>query len=208
MCEALNSVLAQTLADFEVIVIDDGSDDGTAAWANTVTDPRVRYVCQPHQGAGAARNHGVLLAKGRYLSFLDSDDVWLPDKLRLQTDLLSNHVELDMVFGAYVQFGEANAETQPLPGYSSGTLLIRAGSLARAGAFSTQWRMGEFIEWYARALEAGLREAMLPDVVLRRRVHSGNMTAQSPEAKRDYARILHAIWSRRKSQQGDALLPY
>jgi glycosyltransferase involved in cell wall biosynthesis len=215
--EALGSVLAQTLIDLEAIVVDDGSDDGTAEWAKTVDDLRVRFLRQSNQGAGAARNHGVQQAKGQYIGFLDSDDLWLPDKLQLQINFLHAHPEVDMVFGAYVEFGESpdrndpssapECNSQPMPGYSSGTMLIHAEAFARAGAFATQWRVGEFIEWYARAQEAGLQEAMLPEVVLRRRVHSANLTAHMPEARRDYARILHSVWKRRQAGQADAQLP-
>jgi glycosyltransferase involved in cell wall biosynthesis len=212
---ALSSVLAQTFTDLEAIVVDDGSDDGTAGWATTLADPRVRYVRQANQGAGAARNHGVRLARGRLIGFLDSDDLWSPDKLRLQTGFLKTHPDIDMVFGACVQFGETGHSeasgtpefsSQPMPAYSSGTLLIRAEALTPAGEFATQWRVGEFMEWYARAQDAGLLETMLPDVVLRRRVHSGNLTAQMAETRHDYARILYAIHTRRQLRHGDAQL--
>lgn len=78
---AIESVLRQTYEDFEVIVVDDGSTDGTKAVVNTITDNRLRYVYQANQGAQVARNVGLRMACGTYISFLDSDDEWLPDFL-------------------------------------------------------------------------------------------------------------------------------
>lgn len=204
MPDALDSVLAQTWRDLEVIVVDDGSEDGTAMLMESVDDARVRYVSQPRQGAGAARNHGARLARGRYVSFLDSDDLWTSDKLQLQLAHLTRHPALDAVFGAYVQFTDDDshdklARTQPAaPGYSCGTLLIRREAFDRVGEFSTQWRVGEFIEWYARAQDCSLRDDMLPDIVLRRRVHAANGSAQNLDVRRDYARMLHAVVARRR----------
>jgi glycosyltransferase involved in cell wall biosynthesis len=78
---SIRSALAQTVQDLEVIVVDDGSADRTAAVAASVEDPRVRVVSQENGGTATARNHGIALAAGRYISFLDSDDLWLPQFL-------------------------------------------------------------------------------------------------------------------------------
>lgn len=78
---AIESCLAQTFAGFEVIVVDDGSNDGTDDVVASIADPRVRYLKQANAGAGAARNHGADAARGEFLAFLDSDDEFLPGKL-------------------------------------------------------------------------------------------------------------------------------
>jgi glycosyltransferase involved in cell wall biosynthesis len=75
---AVRSVLGQTLADFELIVVDDGSTDGTRELVAGMRDPRLRYGFQPNAGAASARNHGARLATGEFLTFLDSDDEALP----------------------------------------------------------------------------------------------------------------------------------
>ena len=82
--QALASILAQSFADFEIIVVDDGSTDGTESWLRAQTDPRIRVVRTEHAGAAEARNAGARQAQGRLLAFCDSDDLWMADKLEKQ----------------------------------------------------------------------------------------------------------------------------
>lgn len=85
--DAIESVMAQAMDDLELIVVDDGSTDGTADVV-PADDPRIRYTRQANHGVSAARNHGVRLARGRWISFIDSDDEWLPHKLHRQVEEL------------------------------------------------------------------------------------------------------------------------
>lgn len=78
---AVESVLAQTFAEFEMIIVDDGSTDDSAARVEAIDDPRITLVRQTNQGAAAARNHGVALARAAYVAFLDADDAWMPEFL-------------------------------------------------------------------------------------------------------------------------------
>ncbi len=88
--EAVASILAQTLADWELIVVDDGSRDGSVAWLESLGDPRIVVIAQPHSGNPAAlRNLGVERAQSPWIAFLDSDDLWAPEKLELQLARLS-----------------------------------------------------------------------------------------------------------------------
>jgi glycosyltransferase involved in cell wall biosynthesis len=204
LAEALESVLRQTFAALELIVVDDGSVDESAAIVRALPDGRVRLVRQDHRGAGAARNRGVEESRGRYLGFLDADDVWMPDKLARQVAVLDTDARLDMVFGHYLEFlgaeAGALAGVPAAPGYSSCTLLIRRAAMRAIGPFATTWRVGEFVEWYARALDGGFKCGMLPDVVLRRRVHATNSTRLPASALRDYARVAAAIVRRRRTE--------
>jgi glycosyltransferase involved in cell wall biosynthesis len=88
--DAVGSVLAQSYRHFELIVVDDGSTDGTHAKLAEF-GPRLRLIRQPRKGVSAARNKGVSVARGRYLAFLDSDDLWLPEKLKVQTRFMEGH---------------------------------------------------------------------------------------------------------------------
>jgi glycosyltransferase involved in cell wall biosynthesis len=94
--DTLASVFAQTYSNFELIVIDDGSSDETVSLLQTYGD-RVCLVAQPNQGPAAARNHGLRLAKGELIAFLDSDDLWLPEKLDKQVRFMQQHPDCGLI---------------------------------------------------------------------------------------------------------------
>jgi len=97
ICQAVDSVLDQTFADYEIIVIDDGSTDDTRERLEPYSG-RIRYIYQENRERSAARNNGIRCARGEYSAFLDADDYWLPDKLAKQVALLDTHPELGLVF--------------------------------------------------------------------------------------------------------------
>jgi glycosyltransferase involved in cell wall biosynthesis len=98
--ETLASVCAQTFPDFEVIVADDGSTDNTKEVVTSLGDTRIRYFWQPQSGGLPARvrNKAIGLSRGRYIAFLDSDDLWLPNKLEIQVPYMEAHPEVGFVF--------------------------------------------------------------------------------------------------------------
>lgn len=96
--EAIESVLKQTYAHFELIIIDDGSTDDTAKMVKMFTDPRIEYHFQENQGRSIARNLGLSLAKGEFVTFIDSDDLYLIHKLEQQVDYLQNHPQIGMIY--------------------------------------------------------------------------------------------------------------
>jgi glycosyltransferase involved in cell wall biosynthesis len=97
--EAVQSVLAQTYTRLELIVVNDGSTDDTVERLRRVVDPRLSVVTVAHGGVSAARNAGLAVATGTLVSFLDSDDLWLPDKLAIELDFLRRHPDIGLVFG-------------------------------------------------------------------------------------------------------------
>jgi hypothetical protein len=96
--QAIDSVLTQIYSHREVIVVDDGSTDGTGKTLAARYGDRIRYVWQENQGESVARNHGIELARGEYIALLDSDDLWLPEKLARQVAVLDANTDADMVF--------------------------------------------------------------------------------------------------------------
>ena len=90
IADAIQSVLAQTFDAFELIVVDDGSTDGTARLLSPC-DSRLKVLCQPPAGVAAARNAGVTMSRGKYIAFLDSDDLWSPAKLAVQASFMERN---------------------------------------------------------------------------------------------------------------------
>jgi len=100
LIEAIESVLSQTFKDFELLVIDDGSNDGTREIMDQYcqTDSRIKYFYQQNNGRSSARNKGLNESTGTYVTFLDSDDLYLPEKIEKQVSVLNKHPEFDLVY--------------------------------------------------------------------------------------------------------------
>lgn len=102
VCEAIDSVLTQTYKDFEIIVVDDGSTDNTPTLVPSYGPP-VKYIRQDNQGVSTARNRGIYHASGKYVAFLDSDDMFYPDKLSVQVSVMEAHPRESFSFTDYSQ---------------------------------------------------------------------------------------------------------
>jgi len=210
IAEALGSVLAQTLPPSEVIVVDDGSDDGTAAAVERVARESggvpVRLLRLGRNGGQpAALNHGVAAATGALIGFLDADDVWLPGKLVAQIALFRARPALDVVYGLTRQrwIGDAKGgggvrDGAPVPAYLPGTMLIRRAALDRVGRFDPRWRLGSVVDWYARSVDAKLAQDLVPDVVHERRIHGRNMGIVDARHRADYLGVVKAALDRRR----------
>lgn len=195
LAEAAESVLAQTHPAIELVVIDDGSTDATAAIASGL-GPRVRCGSTPRLGPAAARNAGLEMASGEFVTFIDADDRWPAGRIAAQLAALGGSPAPDVVFGHVAWF--PRDDRPPEPARLGTTMLTARRTFDAVGPLATEWRVGEFMDWLLRARELGLRELMLPDVVLERRVHEASLTVLERGAYGDYARILSAAMARRR----------
>ena len=207
--EAIESVLAQTYKHLEIIVVDDGSTDGTEEALGPYRE-RIEYIYQQNRGASAARNTGIFRARGDYIAFLDSDDLWVPEKLELQVDYLEKHADCGLVYtdceflvvrdGRVVERIEKN-----LTGYSGyaylqifmrnevfiPTVLLRRDCLGAVGYFDEKLTFFEDVDlWFrlSRCFKFGHIGKKL--AVCRR--YGDNITLSSPSALLEYARLLQS----------------
>ena len=208
LAEAIESVFAQTHRPLELIVVDDGSTDGTAAVAQAYGD-RLSFAQQENGGNGAARNRALQLATSDYFAFLDADDRFTPQKLELQLAALDADPGLDVVFGHVQEFvspeiaedvkAQIRNPAPVSPWTSPNLMLIRRDSFNRVGPFSATLRVGVTVDWFARATEAGLTTRVLQDVVLERRLHGQNNGVREQGKRLQYVEVLKASIDRRRA---------
>ncbi|MDX6512082.1 MAG: hypothetical protein QOE36_1586 [Gaiellaceae bacterium] len=207
--EAIESVLGQTHAAVDLVVVDDGSTtDGTRDVALRYA-PEVRCISLPHRGLGSARNSGVRAVRGEYLAFLDHDDIWPERKLELQLAALGTDPSPDLVFGHIREFVSPELEealadrvqcmSEPRPALLPGTMLVGRTTLDRVGPFPERWVTNDFLAWLLTARRIGLRETMLDEHMLWRRLHDNNFSYQADLARTEYLQVLKEGLDRRRS---------
>jgi len=206
--EAIQSVVAQTQPPKEIIVVNDGSTDESAAVARSF--PQVRLIEQENLGQAAARNHGVEEAVGTHLAFLDADDLWAVDKTALQMAKLNEDPSLDAVFGHAVEFRNddpavrsargTRRDSQSIPAYLPSALLISRKAFDAVGGYSSEFEIGEALEWFARARDQRVRMATLDQIVLKRRIHGDNLGIRKRTMQTEYARVLKLVIDRRRKR--------
>jgi glycosyltransferase involved in cell wall biosynthesis len=212
--EAVASARDQDLAPLEIIVVDDGSQDGSAEIAGLAGAVVLR---QQNRGAGAARNEGARRARGSMVAFLDADDRMLPGRLRLQSARLAEDPELDGVLGLIRTFDEEPVDRgpesgdepetvtrygPPEPGWLPSTLLVRRSSFLDSGGFDEELMAGEFVDWISRCRQQGRRFALVDHLVAERRAHAGNTTRDRARLRQGYLDVARLAVARHR-ERGD-----
>lgn len=209
VCEAINSVLDQTCRDFEIIVVDDGSTDGTGDVLSARYGDQIRYLYQENQGRAAARNRGIDVSSGEYLIFLDSDDCLLPNALAIQTSYLDHHPSVDVVYGDghYCDqdrnpLQRISLERPAIPEEGIAAIMVlhnivvathsamvrrQAVEKLNEPVFDTSLRGTEDADLWLRLAAKGMRFASHNEVICQYRIHEGNSTSPALSQQRRIA---------------------
>lgn len=212
LAEAIESVLAQSRPCDQVIVVDNGSTDRSAEIARGF-GPAVEVVSEPRPGIGAARNAAMAVASGDYVAFLDADDLWQPEKTRLQLAAFEAKPDLQLAFGHVLQFvspdvAAADAATLsvppgPQPGLYIGAMMARRSAVEAIGPWAEDVAVSDGLSFLLHARELNLAQAMLPETVTHRRVHGENHSIQNRGERSEFARQLKRSLDRRRGAPGE-----
>lgn len=211
--DALTSVFSQKTDSYEIIVVNDGSNDTVEL--EQALEPflnEIIYLKRQNGGPAAARNTGILVAKGEYIAFLDSDDQWLPTHLTEMRAVLERDPTLDLVYGDTVNFGDLAKEgattmgANPSEGLAtfeslvlckctvvSSTVVARREALLDAGLFDESFIQGEDFDLWARLAYRGGRIDYRKHIHARRRIHKTNLTVDTVGSYGGQARALRKL---------------
>ncbi len=181
---AIDSVLEQTFRNFEIILVNDGSSDRSGEIAASYSTVRL-FNCE-HKGIPAARNFALSKAEGELIAFLDSDDMWVPEKLELQMNYLNDHPDCEIIFCNYRNFTDIPKEQLTAAqrilldkkiDHCLTAACIKKTLFERFGGFDPDCAYAEDTEWTARIIMGGVDvSAHLDDILYMRRVHTDNIT--------------------------------
>jgi glycosyltransferase involved in cell wall biosynthesis len=208
--ETLSSILSQTRPVDEVIVVDDGSSDGSADLARSFGAP-VTVIETPHRGVGAARNTAIAAATGQVIALCDADDLWHPDKIECQLDLVDDPEQPIAVFCSIEEFVSPELDPADIPGRQpfnevasvrlASALLATRAALQVAGPFAESTTVGDWVEWCVRMSTAVPVIKHHPNTLVGRRLHDTNHSLATEGRSRVWASAL-ADHIRRQRESG------
>lgn len=218
IAQAIGSVLSQDFGTLELIVVDDGSTDRTAAIANSFDDSRLTLISGPNRGLSRARNAGLTRARGEAIAFLDADDYWLPRKLGVQvTELVQNSTVVAV--GTLMRYESADGRVLGTAGQRVGreeqeqiargrvmpfpisSILFRTKVVTNMGGFDEELQDAQDLELLSRVASVGDIRCV-PEVMGAYRIHGGSMSAQDLAVQQASMRFVRARL-RKREKGGD-----
>jgi glycosyltransferase involved in cell wall biosynthesis len=198
----IRSVLAQSIKPHSIFVVDDGSTDSTAIVAAKL-HPCITVISTPNQGPAIATNIGIEAVKTQLIAFIDSDDLWLENKIETQLPFLTcSEFGFDAVLNRMQPFGETDAKSTHAQHshWSRSTLLTSREAFRRVGPIRHMPNgYGEMIDWFSRAKDMGLKFHLIDDDLAYRRIHAQSMSYQATRKQHaDFLTIAKLALERKK----------
>lgn len=192
LCEAIDSVLAQTDRDYELIVVDDGSTDATDT-VQSIYGRRLRYVRQENRGVSAARNRGIAEARGSFIAFLDSDDLWYPEKLAVQKDAMKRDPSCQISYTEEIWIRKG-VRVNPMKKHakesgwifekslrlcliSPSSVMVRRSLLETVGTFAEELPVCEDYDLWLRISKDYPVHLIRQPLIIKRNGHAGQLSA-------------------------------
>jgi hypothetical protein len=205
--EAIENVLSQKYPALEIIIINDGSTDGTETIIKQLPID-IRYFTQDNSGPSATRNKGIRDASGEFITFLDADDLWPENNLNIMVDEMLRNPDMEVIRG-YAQLMEINKASgcydyvgnpkESFPHYI-GAAIYRKSAFEKVGLFDPALRFGEDTDWFLRAGEMKLNIKRLEETSLYVRRHEGNMTEGKTLLELNALKVFRKSLERRRMQ--------
>jgi glycosyltransferase involved in cell wall biosynthesis len=206
--EAIDSVFQQEYTPIEIIVIDDGSTDGSSHIIQECAG-KIQYYYQENQGPAAARNLGLQKASGDFVTFIDGDDIWPDDKLKNQMSCFEKYPETEIVQGLVKRIDLSNGEPveteeeQLFIHSNLGAMIIRKAVFTKIGIFDKTLTYHSDTDFWFRARESGIKILVDKRIALIYRIHGENHTSGKTTETLGFANILKKSMDRRRNQSGE-----
>ena len=208
IAETVESVLKQTYNDYEIIVVDDGSEDGTRD-ALLPYMQKIRYHYKENGGIASAKNAGISLSNAEFIAFLDHDDLWVPDKLKIQMEHFNSNPQVGLVYAKYTSFrNDKELRTKPEKGYSgwifkellsksfiqTSTVVVRMECLNAVGPYDESFTLGDEYDMFLRVAKR-FQCGFIDKALTRYRVHDKNASKNDFLFDKENLRVFKKVYN-------------